>query len=71
MTDQDMEAVEKLTGISLYAGSNFTSSNIIKESNILAEHSLQVAFSQSLGRNFPSVDPNVHINESAKKNANT
>jgi hypothetical protein len=59
-----------LTGICLYAGGDLTSAHFVKKGYILAQDSLEVELSNTLGGSLSGVDPNTHVDESGEKHAN-
>jgi len=61
----------KLTRIGLNTGGYLARPYVIKEGNILTQNGLKIVFSQPLGTDLSSVNPYVHIYESAEKRGNT
>jgi hypothetical protein len=59
------------TGISLNTGSNFSCSDVIEESDVLAQDGLQISLANSLCVDLASVDPDEHIDVGGSEHSNT
>jgi hypothetical protein len=61
----------KRTCICLNSRGNLTSTNVVEEGDILAQNSLQIAFTDAFGVDFASVNPDVHVRVCTDKHADT
>jgi len=60
-----------LTGVRLNPSSNLSSADIVKEGDFLAKNSSEIGFTETLGGNFRSMNPNRHVNKVRDEHAET
>jgi len=60
-----------LTGVRLNPSGNLSSTNIVKEGDLLTKNGSKIGFTETLGGNFRSVNPNRHVNKVRDKHADT
>ena len=61
--------IKKLTGISLDAGGDLASTDVVEVGDVLTEDGAEVALTEALGIDFTRVDPDEHVGVGAAEHA--